>query len=111
MQKYRNVQVIGPGKYKGEFAFNEEDAQAGRWYNFTGSRNLLRITTAMDVAPEAIAEIWAEQDGFGYGADVGFDWSGIRDSSPAQKAVMDEIAKKYVTDEALDALLGLKGGT
>ena len=67
---------------------------------------LTNLTTSFRV--KCFRFIWATQDGYGtpgYTPDQGYDWSGIRDSSPeAKKKMCDYVVKQL----ALTNLVALK---
>lgn len=74
---------------------------------FRAALPLLWIREAMGVSPAAHRAIWKEADGFGPGFDEGYDWSHVRDSSPAAVATMFALAQSFLSRETLAAKLGV----
>lgn len=105
--EYRNVTRDGDS-VRGESRYL--DGTAG-WHSFSANWKLARIYEASD-DPVAALRIWGLQDGFGEAGFVppqGWDWSGIRDSSPGAVAMMDAVASEFVSDGDLEAMYGLAG--
>ncbi len=74
--------------------------------NFTGRLDLMWIKEAVDTVPGFVVAVWAVQDGYGNPGVTptqGYDWSGIRDSSPAAVRTMAEMARAALP-EFLDTL-------
>lgn len=97
-----------------DYVGGEQSYDGGKsWHRFSAWLPLLRIDMAMANA-RAFDAIWALQDGYGeagYEPAQGYDWSGIRDSSPEAVAAMERVAKQYVPDEVLFTRLGLSQPT
>lgn len=112
--KYRNVTLTTEGdimdaRFEGESSFDGE-----RWHRFSSWMPLHvihRVFGASDMPEEASYRIYDLSDGYGeqgYVPPQGYDWSGIRDSSPEAIQQMLAVALEYVTmDKILDEL-GLK---
>jgi hypothetical protein len=86
---YRNVRFNPDGTMAGEWNLPGSNFP---WVRFDRARlDLLWIELACAASKHARREIWASQDGYGepgYTPEQGWDWSGIRDSSPDAMAVM-----------------------
>lgn len=89
---YRNVAVAGAlvtGEYR----------SGNTWVRFEADRDLLFIHDVIDSKPLALSEVWALQDGYGESGCTppqGYDWSGIRDSSPGARRAMFLAAKQHL---------------
>lgn len=106
--EYRNCRREGD-TITGEKRLNVDPSDSP-WYRFEGTLDLLRINEALFTNDESFGRIWDLQDGYGeagFTPPQGYDWSGIRDSSPEGRARMDEVAREYVTDADLMELFGL----
>lgn len=111
MTIYRNV------TREGDTVEGEESFDGGeRWIRFSANWSLFRIREALwssqpgEPEGHAYRRIWALQDGYGEPGTTpvqGYDWSGIRDSSPEAIAAMNAVAAEYVTDEDINRMLGL----
>lgn len=105
-RNHRNVTRDG-NDVEGEYEINP-----GQWIRFEASWNLLRVQAALD-NETAFDRIWDLQDGYGvpgFTPSQGFDWSGIRDSTPEARAQMDAVASEFVSDADLEEALGLAEG-
>lgn len=102
---FRNVTVNAEGLLEGE-----HDA-FGRWVKFLGTFRGLLVKEIWDGNNnKAALEIWDESDGYGeqgYIPCQGYDWSGIRDSSPEAWARMFAVAVKYLPENEFRERLGL----
>jgi hypothetical protein len=128
VHRYRNITVVGDTISGEEYKWGFEPTEmkvvdyengkrqekkvhlSGRpwWQKFIANRTLLHISLAMEKSPKAMNEIWALQDGYGragYTPVQGYDWSGIRDSSPEAHKAMYEVAKKWLSHSELDNIL------
>lgn len=84
-------------------------SSSSTWVGFEAQWTLLKIHAACE-APLAAEAIWANQDGYGAPGTTpaqGWDWSGIRDSSPEAIARMYDIATEFISDAELSEKLGL----
>jgi hypothetical protein len=79
MTQYRNITIGDDGKVRGEHN------RYGSWMGFTARLDLLWIEEALGCGQRAHRSIWELQDGL---PGQGYDWSGIRDSSPRAIAEM-----------------------
>lgn len=106
MTEYRNVTVEEDGVIRGQQTLGRGD----RWVSFSADADLLHIREALDRFPDELGEvIWSLQDGYGepgYTPVQGWDWSGIRDSSPEAIQAMVTEAKRFLNDNDFDRLLG-----
>lgn len=92
-------------QFSGEYSRDGET-----WYGFAATMSLHHIHVACMDSDEAAERIWEHQDGYGspgYYPAQGWDWSGIRDSSPNAIATMWSIAREYVSDAEILSELGL----
>lgn len=74
---------------------------------FESSLRMMWIDIASDT--DAADDIWDLQDGYGepgYTPEQGWDWSGIRDSTPEAKTRMLAVARRAVPAEQLARILG-----
>lgn len=102
MPDYSNVTIHEDGSVTGTRSLG------GRPVPFRGSLPMLWISEAYESSDAAADEIWALQDGYGepgYVPEQGYDWSGIRDSSPESVAGMFAAAQSLLPLERLAALL------
>jgi hypothetical protein len=107
--EYRNVELLPDGRIRGEQRWRERE----NWYDFEARLDLLRISLATEVHEAAGERIWSLQDGYGEAGFTpcqGWDWSGIRDSTPEAIRSMDAVASEFVSDADLASLLGLVQG-
>ena len=104
---YRNVTRDGDHR-EGEQSWNDGES----WMRFSATWSLLVISTAQDVGgAQAVGRIWELQDGYGeqgWTPEQGWDWSGIRDSSPEAIEQMLAVAHEYVSDADMESKLGLQ---
>lgn len=109
-RQYRDVTVDGDGVIVGQRTLGRPDS----WIKFSANRELLHISEALERYPDELGgydgPIWRLQDGYGEPGFIpcqGWDWSGIRDSSPEAIQAMYQAAREYMTDAELDEMLGL----
>lgn len=90
MKTYRNIQIDGD-KVSGEY----QEQGSKSWNLFSGCLPLMRISAVIDSQPRSLRQFMALADGYGERGlfPSGYDWSGIRDSSPEALREMDELAK------------------
>lgn len=91
---------------EGWYSYDDEAARTA----FSANWSLFRIDEASGRSDEAARRIWDLQDGYGepgYTPEQGWDWSGIRDSSPEAVVAMDAVAAEYVSDADMERMLGL----
>ena len=86
--------------WKGNHAEGEADIDGScrTWCRFSGGLELMLISLAQET-PGGHPAIWALQDGYGAPGSTpiqGYDWSGIRDSSPDAIAAMFAKAKELL---------------
>lgn len=82
----------------------------GVWTRFSANWRLAKISFACD-HPAAAERIWGLQDGYGEAGltpPQGWDWSGIRDSSPQASDRMYAVATEFVSDNEMTAGYGLE---
>jgi hypothetical protein len=86
---YRNLSLAGE-HIEGEYSFNGVN-----WIKFSGILPLMRIGAVCDL-PGGLRKIMSMADGYGYPGyfPSGYDWSGIRDSTPSTMEKMDAVAKQ-----------------
>lgn len=91
---YRNLTVTGE-RVQGEYSYNGVN-----WICFSGILPLMRIGVACDL-PGGLRKIMKLADGYGAPGlfPGGYDWSGIRDSTPDSMARMDAVAKEMWGDQ------------
>lgn len=111
LPEYRNV-TFDPvtQTLKGEHLMPAVGDRPPRYYNFSADLSFAWIRHACVVSERAIRMIWSEQDGYGaagFTPAQGWDWSGIRDSSPAAIDRMLDTAKQFVSLEDMEALYGV----
>jgi hypothetical protein len=107
--EYRDPTVSGTYRVHGS---DEVHELKPHWTRFVARVDLLRIDWACEYE-DAIDRIWDLQDGYGvpgYEPPQGWDWSGIRDSSPEAIAQMDAVASEFVSDDDMAKALGLPAG-
>jgi hypothetical protein len=106
---YRNVRFNPDGTLAGEWTL--EGAKDWQWVSFDRARlDLTWIERASALSVDAAREIWAIQDGYGeagFTPEQGWDWSGIRDSSPEALTDMLAQAVTYLPWPQLLADLGV----
>lgn len=132
--EYRNVAIVGPdeddneplavrieGEYRDPnakpFTYTVDGEDEPRvavpdWCRFRARIDLLRIDWACEF-DAAADRIWDLQDGYGepgFTPCQGWDWSGIRDSSPEAIAQMDAVASEFVSNADMAKALGLEVG-
>jgi hypothetical protein len=102
---YRGVVVRPDGSgFDGEYSDDGDN-----WYRFGANLELFVIKLVYNLGGEAAERLWAIQDGYGYPGltpPQGYDWSGIRDSSPPAIELMCQIAREYVTADQVNVMLG-----
>jgi hypothetical protein len=109
-----NTGTIGDYEYRnctrvGDTVKGEQRWLGGRWMMFSADWRLAKIHFACD-DPTAAARIWGQQDGYGevgVTPEQGWDWSGIRDSSPEALDRMYAIATEFISDAEMEAGYGL----
>lgn len=109
MRVYRNVVVEADGIIRGEYTQAPETATSS-WMRFSANRELLQISEAMERHEGLYELVWLLQDGYGepgFTPPQGWDWSGIRDSSPDAIRSMVDLVSGVFGDEELDAVLGI----
>lgn len=68
------------------------------WHKFSGIPALMKIHHIQSVVADSTERFWQIQDGYGprgFTPEQGYDWSGIRDSSPAALREMEALADQY----------------
>ena len=90
MSRYRNVEIDkDTGRLSGE---TDRYATFGaQWTRFEARLDLLWISEACDRVEGFLPRVYQLQDGYGQPGLVppqGYDWSGIRDSTPATITLM-----------------------
>lgn len=101
--QYLDVTLADDGTLLGKRAWREGAAPV----SFQAPLSLMWIDVASETA--AADDIWDLQDGYGepgYTPDQGWDWSGIRDSTPEATVRMLAIARRAVPAEVLAQILG-----
>lgn len=97
MKLYRYVTIDAEGIIHGEYRVIGPNDFG--WVQFSGRPDLMKIAHAWETAPTEVAmRIWAASDGYGEPGTIpaqGYDWSGIRDSSPEAIARMERIAVQW----------------
>jgi len=113
---YRNVAIDGD-HVSGEYVTTRDGEPVGfadrdpAWTSFQAYAPLLRISMALDSHfDQANPRIWALQDGYGspgFTPEQGWDWSGIRDSTPEAIEAMETVAREFVDDAEFLRRLGV----
>lgn len=93
LDRYRNITQDAEGNYHGEQTLGDG------WIAFSGRPDLMKIRVAFHHGPARVwRQIWALSDGYGepgYIPPQGYDWSGIRDSSPEAIKEMAMVAERW----------------
>ena len=108
-KRYRNVIIDEDELLRGESSYDGH-----RWGTFTARQDLAWIELAIARGGRAATEaIWSRQDGYGeagYTPPQGFDWSGIRDSSPRAVLRMLAVATEFVSRAEFLSTYGITEG-
>ena len=100
--QYLDVTLADDGTVLGRRVFAGSGA-----VRFESPLQMVWIDIARDTA--AADDIWDLQDGYGepgYTPDQGWDWSGIRDSTPEAKTRMLAVARRAVPAAEIGRILG-----
>jgi len=92
--KYRNITISKKGIINGEEWHESMMGGEGFWCKFSGCTSLMKIHYAYSNADNKTVMSICMEAGYPEMAMYG-DWSGIRDSEPAQIKVMEKISEAW----------------